>query len=423
MKRGNRALRRCLASWSAILSAAAILAIVPAAAVAGGGRAVVAVKTVGVGAPRNASVAIVPFTDAVYESCSDAPQSSRGCLQVGRVPYRYRIAQLEITVGQWVAFLNTVDSAGRDPHHLYDKTESSRGWPKYGQINLSRRAGDGRHYSIAHPRWADKPYGFASFLRAARFVNSLQNGRLLSKSTTTKGGFTYVTYRARLSRRTERGMYDLDRRRATRANRSGFVVPSQNEWIKAAYFDRSGGGTLSYWKYPTNPGTFGDGSADAPSPTTLDPETGGVTNAATQPLATYNASGVPAPTWCPAAVKPVGKCSSINPFGIDPTTYATLYQGSLSTVGQAKTTSPWGTLDQGGNAVEWTDTITSSPSGGNDGRVWRRLHGGIANAPAYQLWLSAVGLQPQDNPFYDLTYPWLGFRVGVLGNPRVNGRR
>ena len=48
--------------------------------------------------------------------------------------------------------------------------------------------------------------------------------------------------------------------------------------------------------------------------------------------------------------------------------------------------------------------------------MWRRLHGGIANAPAYQLWLSAVGLQPQNNPFYDLTYPWLGFRVGVLGN-------
>ena len=49
-------------------------------------------------------------------------------------------------------------------------------------------------------------------------------------------------------------------------------------------------------------------------------------------------------------------------------------------------------------------------------RVWRRLHGGIANAPVYQLWLSAVGLQPQDNTFFTATYPWLGFRIGVLGN-------
>jgi hypothetical protein len=275
---------------------------------------------------------------------------------------------------------------------------------------------------VSYAQWADKPYGFANFLRAARFVNSLQNGRLLSKRTSTTSGFTHITYRVRLSRRTERGMYDLRRRRATRSDRSGFVVPSQNEWIKAAYYDPDGGGTFSYWKYPTNPGTFGDGSSDAPSPTTLGPGSGDVTNAATQPLATFHASGLPAPTWCPAQVHPAGKCSSVNPFGIDPTTYADLYQGSLSTVGQARTTSPWGTRDQGGNAVEWTDTITPPPSGRSGGRVWRRLHGGIANAPAYQLWLSAVGLQPQDNPFYDLTYPWLGFRVGVIGNPGVSAR-
>ena len=54
--------------------------------------------------------------------------------------------------------------------------------------------------------------------------------------------------------------------------------------------------------------------------------------------------------------------------------------------------------------------------------MWRRLHGGIANAPAYQLWLSAVGLQPQDNHFYNVTYPWLGFRVGVVGSLRVDKR-
>ena len=105
---------------------------------------------------------------------------------------------------------------------------------------------------------------------------------------------------------------------------------------------------------------------------------------------------------------------------MDSTTYAKIYQGSVGTVGQAKTTSPWGTLDQGGNVVEWTDTITPPPSGRSGGRTWRRLHGGIANAPVYQLWLSAVGLQPQDNTFYTATYPWLGIRVGVLGNLKVS---
>jgi hypothetical protein len=406
-------------------AACAILALAaPAAASAAGKGAVIAIRTVTVGAPGNPSVGIVPFTDAIYKSCAEAPQAQPACQLVGGVAYRYGIGQLEVSVSQWVKFLNAVDPSGRDKHHLYDPTESSSGWPKYGQIDMASRAPAGSHYSVAYPEWADKPYGFANFLRAARFVNSLYNGRVLSRRAGSGEGFRYVTYRVRLSKRTERGMYDLARQKrsgATRAHKQGFVVPSQDEWIKAAYYDPSGGGTYSYWKYPTNAGVFGDGTATAPSATTLDPTSGDVSNAATQPLATYHASGGAAPSWCPAAVS-VEACAGVNPFGIDPTTYATLYQGSLSSIGQARTTSPWGTLDQGGNAVEWTDTITPPPTGRSGGRVWRRLHGGIANAPAYQLWLSAVGLQPQDNPFYDLTYPWLGFRVGVVGNPLRAGR-
>jgi hypothetical protein len=380
--------------------------------------AVVTLKTVSVGAPGNPSVGIVPFTDAIYQSCADAPPSSKGCLMVGGVNYRYGIDQLEITVTQWVAFLNTADPTGRDPHNLYSSTESSTAWPKYGQINFKSGARAGHHYSVASRAWADKPYGFADFLRAARLDNSLYNGRLLSKRASSQGPFRYVTYRVQLSKQTEHGMYNLNARRngPTRSRTTGFVIPSQNEWIKAAYYDPNGGGTDSYWKYPTNAGVFGDGTATAPKTTTLNPSNGNVTNASTQPLATYHASGVAAPTWCPATVQPQTNCLNVNPFGLDPTAYAKAYQGSLSTVGQAKTPSPWGTLDQGGNAVEWTDTIAPSPAGNTDGRVWRRLHGGIANAGAYQLWLSAVGLQPQYNPFFTATYPWLGIRIGALGN-------
>ncbi|MER5460225.1 hypothetical protein ABT010_05955 [Streptomyces sp. NPDC002668] len=378
------------------------------------GGAVITVTTAKVGVPGNRSVGIIPFKDAVYRSCAEAPATSTGCLMVGGVGYPYGIGQLEVTVEQWVAFLNTVDPGGRNRLGLYEDTESSSAWPKYGQINLTAGAADGRHYSVAYPEWAHKPYGFANFLEAARFVNSLDNGRLISKRSGSNGGFSYVTYQVELSARTERGMYDLARPDATRTRDAGFVVPSQNEWIKAAYYD-PGGGTYSYWKYPTNAGVFGDGDDSAPSPTVLNPTTGDVTNAATQPLASYHDTGLPAPSWCPAPVLPEA-CSTVNPIGLDPVTYPDIYQGSLSTVGQARTTSPWGTLDQGGNAVEWTDTITDAPSGRDSGRVWRRLHGGISNAEAFQLWLSAVGLQPQDNVFYNHTYPWLGFRIGVIGD-------
>jgi formylglycine-generating enzyme required for sulfatase activity len=413
------ALRNRLALALTVVAAAALAG--PALSAASPAPFVLTLTTVKVGAPGNPSVGIVPFKDAVYGSCAEAAGIKPPCQEVGGVNYRYGIGQLEITVSQWVAFLNTVDPAGRNKHRLYSADESSSAWPKYGQIDFSSSAARGRHYSVASPEWADKPYGFANFLRSARFDNSLYNGHLLSRHASAEGGFSYVTYRVRLSPKTESGMYEMTKRAATRSHKTGFVVPSQDEWIKAAYYDPNGGGKYSYWKYPTDAGVFGDGTATAPHQTTLDPASGDVTNASTQPLATFHASETPAPSWCPAAVG-TEACANVNPFGIDPTTYAAIYQGSLSTVGQAKTTSPWGTLDQGGNVVEWTDTITPPPFGANGHRVWRRLHGGIANAPVYQLWLSAVGLQPQDNTLFTATYPWLGLRIGVLGNLKPGKR-
>jgi formylglycine-generating enzyme required for sulfatase activity len=411
---------RALSTRLSIALAAVALTVLasPTFAAAAPKGAVLNFKTVTIAAPGNPSVGILPFTDAIYRSCSEAPQSEKECLTVGGVDYSYGLGQLEVTVKQWVAFLNTVDPLGRNRHHLYSDTESPSAWPRFGQIGFSSGARPGRHYSVGSPEWANKPYGFANFPRAARFVNSLYNGKVLSRGTGTNGAFRYTSYRVRLSPATGEGMYDLAGRKrpgATRTHGTGFVLPSQDEWIKAAYYDPSGGGTYSYWKYPTNPGVFGDGSATAPKTTTLNPGNGNVTNGSTQPLATYHASEVPAPSWCPSTQTPEA-CATVNPFGIPPQGYEKAFQGSLSTVGQALTTSPWGTLDQGGNVVEWTDTIAASPTGKSDGRVWRRLHGGIANAPAYQLWLSAVGLQPEDNAAFTATYPWLGFRVGVLGN-------
>ena len=254
---------------------------------------------------------------------------------VGGVGYAYHLGEVEITVGQYVEFLNTVDPAGRDRHDLYTDLMSPSSWPKYGSITRSMGpgVGPGRHYSVAYPQWTNKPFGFANFLRAARFVNSLFNG-------------------------------------------------------------------------------------DASS---LNPDDGDVVNAATQPLSTYspeapNAPPGTFPTWCPPQAGEIA-CNTVNPLGLPPATYQSIYQGNLSTVGQALTTSPWGTRDQGGNAVEWTRHDRSLSLRPQDARVWRRLHGGVANASAFQLWISAIGLQPQDIVFLANTYPWLGFRVGVIGNP------
>jgi hypothetical protein len=388
-------------------------------------RAVLTFKTARVGKPGNPSVAIVPFTPALYANCAAAPQEPKlgksnlpdPCQEVGGVPYEYGIGEVEVTVEQYVAFLNTVDPFGRNQTGLYSENESGTAWPRFGQIDYSALSRAGRHYTAAAPEWNDKPYGFANFLRSARFDNSVANGKVLAKTESTSGSgneeFKYVTYKVRLSRQTATGMYDMHTRAPVRTKESGFVIPSQNEWIKAAYYDRTGGGTYSYWWYPTNPGSpFSEGGT--PSPVTLSPTTGDVTNANGQALANFHAEGQAAAYWCPSN-QTQEACETVNPLHLPAKAYKKLYLGSLNTVGQAGTFSPWGTLEQGGNAVEWTDTITPPPFGAKGHRVWRRLHGGVPNAPLYQLWVSAVGLQPQKNTFYTATYPWIGFRIGVIG--------
>src|SRR4051794_342393 len=228
---------------SAALIAFGVLAVPGIASAAK--PAVLTLSMAQVGSPGNPSVGITPFTDGIYQSCATDPQTSPACLTVGAVSYPYGIGQLEVTAKQYVAFLNTVDPTGRNRRHLFSSDESGAAWPKYGQINLRARSRSGRHYSLAYPEWADKPYGFANFLRSARFANALFNGRLISKRSVTQGAFKYVIYKVRLSRNTERGMYDMRNPKTTRKHASGFVIPSQDEWIKAAYYDPSGGGTFS----------------------------------------------------------------------------------------------------------------------------------------------------------------------------------
>ncbi len=412
----------CPPRFRALLATAILARTVSLISVSGaqaGPRAVVDIDQVTVGSPGNPSTAVVPFTDAVYPSCSDAPSGSTNCLEIGDVSYRFQIGEIEVKLTQWVKFLNTVDPGGRNRFGLFSQFQKPSAWPQYGQVRRVVKAKEGQHYLLASDAWANKPYAFGNFLSAARFANSLSNGTLLDKSVVSEDGFDVTTYRVRLSPETSRGMYDLGNRRTERNRKRGFVVPSQDEWVKAAYFDPA---TEAYWKYPTNAGVYGDGSATAPTPTALDYSTGDVVNQATQPLATFRQSGLPAPEWCPSYAQVSGGCSTQNPFGLGPEAYEEVYVAGLSSVGQALSRSPWGTLDQGGNVVEWTDTVTPPPAGITGKRVWRRLHGGVSNAPAYQMWPSAVGLQPHDNIFYDHVYPWLGFRIGVIGNLSVEGR-
>jgi sugar lactone lactonase YvrE len=400
---------------------------------------VVSISTVTVASPSNPSAWIIPFYNDVYESSATcqaalpavqaatqaAPdpavqkQASTSCMEVGSVPYTFDIAETELTVAQWVVFLNTADPFGSNRHHLWDAPESSTVWPKFGSINRNMKAPPGQRYYVASSAWANKPYNSADFSRAARFVNSLENGKVLSKKTsfvTTVSGerLQLTTYEVRLSSKTDTGKYTMKDRRATRNSKAGFAVSSQNEWIKAAYYDPKGGGKFSYWDYPTNPGQFvncpvdtsGCSTGGQPTATQLDAN-GNVINAGTQPLATFEAVPGTAPDWCPQPFT-AAQCAQ-TPVKVFPS-----YVGNVSSVGQALSRSPWGTLDQGGNVVEVTDTIAPPPELGDASIVWRRWHGGVVTATAYQMWLSAVGVTPQTIPGYSIN-PFRGIRLVVQG--------
>jgi len=398
-------------------------------------RGVVTVTMATIGDPGNPSVGVIQtfggpkgqFVDppanqgstGIYKSCADAPAGPPPCLTVGQVNYTYGIGEFDVTVSQYVTFLNTVDPRGKNVHDLYDDDMSPTVWPKYGSVRYTPSAPTSQHYAVAYPQWANKPFNFGDFRRAARFANSLTNGKVLSKTSSSSGTFTYVTYKVRLSTRTETGMYTVANPATTRHRSTGFVIPSNNEWVKAAYYDPTGGGTDSYWAYPTGP-------FNQPNVAILNPGTGDVENASDQPLATYNPNdpdsavdtpGAPAgaaPTWCPYQAG--STCDKVFPAdipqGLD---LPSQYMANVSTVGQDKTPSPWGTYDQGGNVVEILDTLAPQPPGYNFLRDWRYYHGGVANAPAYQMEISAFGYNP-GNPELQHIYPWYGFRVGVIGN-------
>jgi hypothetical protein len=354
----------------------------------------------------------------IYKNCDAAPASAPSCLTVGGVEDTYGIGEFEITVSQYVTFLNTVDPDGKNLRQLYEDHMDPTAWPKYGSIAYASGAAFGKHYSVAYPAWAQKPFNFGDFRRGAEFVNSLFNGKVLSKTSSTSGAFKYVTYKVRLSPRTEKGMYDMTRETPTRTSSTGFVLPSNDEWVKAAYYDPKHGGTDSYWLYPTGP-------FNQPNVAVLNPTTGDVTNASKQPLATYNPNdpnssvdtpGAPpgaAPDWCPSQAG--SNCDQLPidfPPGLD---LEKNFMGNVSTVGQDKTPSPWGAYDMGGNVVEHTDSLAPQPPGYNFVRDWRYYHGGVANAPAYQVAIYGFGYFPGD-PQLGRMYPWMGFRVGVIGN-------
>jgi formylglycine-generating enzyme required for sulfatase activity len=240
-------------------------------------------------------------------------------------------------VEQYTEFLNAV--AKSDPNGVYDPLFST----------AIQRSGNSPSYTYnVVPEWVGQPVTFITFWNAARFANWLHNGQptgAQGPGTTEDGAYQNV------------GDQNLFRRNPV----AQYFIPTEDEWYKAAYHDKSAGLSASYFDFPTGTNAIPGTDFDE------------LTNA-----------------------------------GNNANYYA--WYGNRSPLGSTKvgefelSASPYGTFDQGGNALEWTETRL------DDSRIMR---GGafFGLDEWHQLRASARSAStPEGNSFGFGTYTY-GFRI------------
>jgi formylglycine-generating enzyme required for sulfatase activity len=211
----------------------------------------------------------------------------------GAVSYEYAISKYDITIQQYVDFLNDVASQPTTDAvvALYD-TDMGKPTRVIEQTIIrtgSGTAADPYKYSVSPDASPNDPVVFVNWNQAARFVNYLHNGAVSGAST-------------------ETGAYDFPTGQVTptRSADAKFWIPTENEWYKAAYYD---------------------------------PAKAAYDNWATQS------------TTLPAKDNPPGGTNSVNYQGVRPE------GDKLTPVGAyTYTDSAYGTADQAGLVWQWTDT-------------------------------------------------------------------
>ena len=215
----------------------------------------------------------------------------------GAVNYAYNMGKYEVTAGQYTEFLNAV--AATDTYGLYDTGMA----PTSGfDCGITRVEVTGNPYGIysysVDSSFTNRPVNNMSWGGAVRFANWMANGQPVGAQTaaTTEDGSYYLNG----------AVSQLALMAVTRKAGATWVLPTEDEWYKAAYYDAV---NTCYYNYAT-------GTDTKPSNTIVDPDGGNNAN--------------------------------INLAIGDP--YFTL-------VGEFENSeSPYGTFDQTGNINEWTES-------------------------------------------------------------------
>jgi formylglycine-generating enzyme required for sulfatase activity len=212
-------------------------------------------------------------------------------------------------------------------------------------MEIGRTGSSGSYSYVPLSGSGNHPVYQVSVYDAMRFANWLNNGK-------PAGDQTSVT--------TEDGAYTFTGSQSVGARNPGatVVLPNENEWYKAAYYDTS---THSYWDYPTQ----------SNAQVTCAPPTSGANSA---------------------------NCGT-----------ALINDGWMADVGSyPNSKSPNGTYDQGGNVAEWTETLHEPQWQ----MIYARLGGDWESSP--------IGLSGADSGGGDFGYAQFyeyGFRLAMVPEP------
>ena len=279
----------------------------------------------------------------------------------GAVDYTYIIGKFEVTAGQYCEFLNAV--AKTDSYGLYNAYMDYDADPTRQGCNIKRTGSSGTYsYSVA-PDWADRPVNYVSWGDAVRFANWLTNGQPtgFQNASTTEDGSYYING----------ATSDAALLAVTRKTNAWYVIPSEDEWYKAAYH-KNEGVTGDYWEYPT-------GTDVLPSNALKNNDPGNNAN-----FEAWNGK-----TWEPT----IG-----SPF------YRTLV-GAFS-----NSDSPYHTFDQGGNVWEWNEAVVSGSYRGVRGGSFDYYGAGLEALARYHIGRHSVS-----------EYPDIGFRIAIIPEPDSDG--
>ena len=152
----------------------------------------------------------------------------------GAVGYSYDIGKYEVTNTQYATFLNSV--AKTDNYSLYNAGMAGQ----YSGITQTGSSGN-FNYTVKNG-FENKAVNHVSFWDATRFTNWLNNGQ--GSASTETGSYTLTSG-------------GIAANSVTRNVGASWVVASENEWYKAAYYDPTKAGGAGYWLHATQSDTLG----------------------------------------------------------------------------------------------------------------------------------------------------------------------